>query len=411
MNTHHRSLRNGSPHAARRRQARRQVHAGARPCLPERHPGADAPAHHAARARCGGRPQHGGLRVGVPGLAAQQHGQDAVGGARPARAASHPFPAGAERGARGDGRLGLAAGDARPARALPGRVRHVVRQVGGARALRRRAAARQFGGRGAVRRRAARLRRRPHGALLHRRHAERDDAQLAARSRARAVRRAGVPGPRRARLRDVALLGLVARVQGARRHDRMLGVGERGPGAHHRAHPRGLHAAARRSRPAPARPAAVDGAAHPRPAPAGGARVRAREPAQLRRVRQPAGAARHRRGGQVVPRRATGARAPRHRRAGRRAHRHPRVQAGAHVAARAAGTARVRARPRGDPRRRGEAPDHRGPDPRAALPLARRAATAHRRQARRAVRPQRVAAAAQRRAVRRAGRAGDRRAA
>ena len=30
-------------------------------------------------------PQHRGLRLRLPGLAAQQHGQDAVGGARPAR--------------------------------------------------------------------------------------------------------------------------------------------------------------------------------------------------------------------------------------------------------------------------------------------------------------------------------------
>ncbi len=56
------------------------------------------------------------------------------------------------------------------------------------------------------------------------------------------------------------------------------------PGAHQRAPARGLHAAAGRPRPAPARPAADDGAAHPRAAAARGARLRAREPAQLRRA-------------------------------------------------------------------------------------------------------------------------------
>ena len=57
-----------------------------------------------------------------------------------------------------------------------GRVRHVVRQVGWARALRRRAAARQLGRRFAARRRAAGVRRRPHGTLVDDRDAERDDA-------------------------------------------------------------------------------------------------------------------------------------------------------------------------------------------------------------------------------------------
>ena len=46
--------------------------------------------------------------------------------------------------------------------------------------------------------------------------------------------------------------------------DRMLGVGERRSRAHRRAHSRGLHVAAGRPQPAPARPAAGDGAAHPR---------------------------------------------------------------------------------------------------------------------------------------------------
>jgi indolepyruvate ferredoxin oxidoreductase len=81
--------------------------------------------------------------------------------------------------------------------------------------------------------------------------------------------------------------GLVARVQGARRYGRVLGVGERRPGAHQRAHTRGLHAATGRVGTAPAGSAAVDGAAHPRATTARRARLCAREPVELRRLRQP----------------------------------------------------------------------------------------------------------------------------
>src|SRR4029453_11658500 len=45
-------------------------------------------------------------------------GDDRVGGAQPPAAASHPLPARPERGAGSNGRVGLAASDARPARAL-----------------------------------------------------------------------------------------------------------------------------------------------------------------------------------------------------------------------------------------------------------------------------------------------------
>ena len=72
------------------------------------------------------------------------------------------------------------------------------------------------------------------------------------------------------------------------------------------------------------------------------------------------------------------------------------------MAARAGRRARIRRGPRGDPRRRGEAPDHRVPAEGAALQLARRRAPARRRQVRRKGRmgapARRLAAAGRRRA-------------
>ena len=274
---------------------------------------------------------------------------------------------------------------------------------------RRRAAPRQFGGRGAARRRAAGLRRRSHGDVFHGRDAERDDADVADDSGAGAHRRAGVPGPRRARLRDVALLGLVARVQGARRHRssarrrsasiprasafacprisrcRRAGSGLRLPdqplSMERRIHEQRLPAVL-----AYARANRLNYVAYDSPRARLGIVAAGKSYLDVRQALEHLGIDEQR----------------------GRAHRHPRLQARPHLAARAAGTACVRAGARGDPGRRGKAPDHRGPDPHAALPLARCAAAAHRRQARRGKRSQRMAAAAARRTQRRTGRARDR---
>ena len=107
--------------------------------------------------------------------------------------------------------------------------------------------------------------------------------------------------------------------------------------------------------------------------------------------------ARHHRLGQVLPRRAPGARRPRHRRAARGRDRHPPLQGRHALAPRAQRRARVRPGARRDPGGGGEAPAHRVPDEGAALQLARRRAAARHRKIRRARRvgspPVRVAPA------------------
>ncbi len=97
--------------------------------------------------------------------------------------------------------------------------------------------------------------------------------------------------------------------------------------------------------------------------------------------RGPGEETRHRLRGQVVRRRygsppASGDRTP----AGCRL-RHLGVEARAHLAGGAAGTTRVCRRARGDPRRRGEAPLHRGANQGAAVQRARGLTAARRRQA------------------------------
>ena len=107
---------------------------------------------------------------------------------------------------------------------------------------------------------------------------------------------------------------------------------------------------------------------------------------QLNRIviDSPEAAPRHHHHRQELPRRAAGARRPRHRRA-RRAPTSASAcyKVGDALAARAGRHAPVRRRPRGHPRRRGEAPDRRVPDEGAAVQLARRRAPARRRQVRR----------------------------
>ncbi len=194
---------------------------------------------------------------------------------------------------------------------------------------------------------------------------------------------AGDSGPRAARLGDVALLRRVGRLQVRRRHGRELGLGPRRPGAHADRRSRRFSAAAGRR---------VDPLAGPVPRHRGadaelqdlrGAALLPRQPPQPHRHRLAAAAAGHHHQRQELPRRAPGARRPRHHRCRRRGDRHPRVQGRDALAAGARGRAPVRRGSGGDPGRRGEAPGRRVPAQGAALQLARRRAPARGRQVRR----------------------------
>ena len=81
------------------------------------------------------RPQHRGLRVRLPRLAARRRRPDAVEGEEASRAAPHRVPAGPQRGHRGDVGVGLAAGQHDAAGQVRRRVRDVVRQGPGRRSL------------------------------------------------------------------------------------------------------------------------------------------------------------------------------------------------------------------------------------------------------------------------------------
>ena len=147
-------------------------------------------------------------------------------------------------------------------------------------------------------------------------------------------------------LRDEPLLGLLGRLQVRVRHRRELGVRvrRRRPCRHRRA--RRLSAAARRRVDPLARRVPRDRSADAGLQDLRGAALLPRQPAEPHRHRFAEAAARHHHQRQELPRRAPGARRPRHQRSRRRRDRHPRVQGRDAVAARARRRAAVRRRPR-----------------------------------------------------------------
>ena len=169
-------------------------------------------------------PQHRRLRLRLPRLAARRARPVAVEGAEVPRARERQVPAGPQRGPRGDVDLGHAAGQ--PASAAPRST--ACSRCGTARVRAWTAAAtcsstRNFAGTVEARRRARAGRRRPRGQVV--------DAAAPVRAPvlggddpgAVSVVGAGDPRPRPARLGDVALLGLLGRLQVRRRHGRELG--------------------------------------------------------------------------------------------------------------------------------------------------------------------------------------------
>jgi hypothetical protein len=294
--------------------------------------------------------------------------------------------------------VGQPAQPATARRALRRRARHVVRKGARARPRGRRPAPRQLRGRLAHRRRAGRGGRRPQLQVV-------DDPERLGVP-ARQPRHAGLlPGrrrrgdrPRPARLRLLARLRALGRLQD-RHQRRRRGRHRRGlPGPHRpgAARPR-LRARARRQ---PAAAGVARARAHARGrAPPAGDRVRARERRQPRGGR-PRRLARHRCRRQALPRPDARAAQPRP----GPAPGHPRPQARDDLAARAVGGMRFRPGPRRGPRPGGEGPVPREPAQGAALRHGGRAA--HRRQARRAGR---AAAAGGARPGRRPGRPRGRR--
>ena len=390
--------RQGTPNGSRARRAprgqpRRQVRARGRAHPDHRRPGARAPGARPAPRRPAPRPDHRHDDLRLPGLAARRPRPGAREQPRAARAAPRAPRARPQRGARRDLGVGEPADRPAPRRQARRRARHVVRQGAGPRSGRRRPSPRQLRRRLAHRRRAGRRRRRPKLQVLH----DPERVRVAARQPPHAGVLPRQPGrgdrPRPARLRVLARVRAVGRLQdrherGRRGRHRRRGARPRLPGT---ARPR-LRARAERQPAAPgvARPGAhAAGRAH-RPC----ARVRASERRQPHRgrARRLAG---HRRRGQALLRPQARAARPRPRRRPAGARRHPHPQAGDDLAARGRDRAGVRAGPRRDPGRRGEGPVHRDPPQGRALRRLPRAA--HPRQARR----ERPAAAAARAGPRR----------
>ena len=208
-----------------RRQARRQVRARIRPRLPDRRAGVRPPADPAAAARPARRPQHRRLRVGLSRLSARRARPVAVEGAEIPGSRQRQVPAGPQRGPGGHVDLGHAAGEPASGRQGRWRVRDVVRQGPGRGSLRRRVQARQLRGHVEARRRARPCRRRPRRQVVDAAAPIGSPVLRGDDAGAVSVVGAGDPRPRPARLGDVALLGMLGRLQVRRRHGRELRVG------------------------------------------------------------------------------------------------------------------------------------------------------------------------------------------
>ena len=221
-----------------RRRARRQIRSRLRSRLPDRRASVRPAPHPAATARQAGRPQHRRLRFRLPRLAARRTGPVAVEGAEVSRPREHQVPAGPERGPRGHVDLGHAAGESASRCQGRWRVLDVVRQGSRRGPLRRRVQAREFRGHVEARRRAGAGRRRSRCQVFHAAPPVRPHVLRGDDAGAVPVLGAGNPRPRPARLGDVALLGLLGRLQVRRGHGREFVVRVRRSGARQNNHSR-----------------------------------------------------------------------------------------------------------------------------------------------------------------------------
>ena len=265
-------------------------------------------------------PEHRGLHLGLPRLAARRRRPDHVGREEAPRAPPRRVPARRQRGPRRDRGVGHAAGRHVPGREVRRRVRHVVRQGPGRRSLRRRVQARQRRRHLPARRRARARRRRPRGQVLDPAAPVRAHLQGLHDPGAQPGQRAGVPRPRAARLRHEPLRRLLGRVQVRHRRGRVGRLGRSRSRAGEDPAADRLRAAAGRAQHPLARRASSSrrrACSTGRPTPRA-AYVRAN---RLDRIvwDSPARAPGHRHHRQVLRRHHAGAGRPRHRRAASRA--------------------------------------------------------------------------------------------
>ena len=199
----------------------RQIPAGKRTRLPDRHAGPGAPADDAAPARPRRRPQHRLLHFRLSRLAAGRLRPGAVAGQALHQEEPHRVPARRQRGPGGHGTVGHPADPPLSRRPLRRRVRHVVRQGPGRRPFGRRPEARQLCRHLAARRHRRPGRRRSYGQVVDDGPPERARLHGRRHSGDPSRQRAGVSRFRPACLRDVALLGPVGRLQGDERDRRI----------------------------------------------------------------------------------------------------------------------------------------------------------------------------------------------
>jgi hypothetical protein len=144
----------------------RQVRAGKRAGLSDRHPGPGAAADDAAPARPGRRPQYRRLHFRLPRFATGRFRPGAVAGQALHQEEPYRVPARHQRRPGRDGAVGHPADPPLSRRPVRRRVRHVVRQGSGRRPIRRRAEARQLRRHLQAWRHPGAGRRRPHGQVV-----------------------------------------------------------------------------------------------------------------------------------------------------------------------------------------------------------------------------------------------------
>ena len=260
------------------------------------------------------RPQYRGLCHGLSRLAAR-HPRPAV---HPRAAAPRPvrraLPGRHQRGHRGDGAVGHAAGRAARGGQVRRHLRPLVRQRPGRRPHRRRLSPRQFRRHFAARRRPCADGRRPHRRILDHRASVRISLHRCDDPDPQPRRRAGDSRLRPLRLGDVALLRHLGGAQVDARNGGIDRRDRRQPGARQYRHPAGFRDARRRAQHPAARHHPGPGSAAARLQARCHARLRAREQAQqIHHLGRAQPEDRHHHGGQELSRRAPGARRARHR--------------------------------------------------------------------------------------------------
>ena len=277
----------------RRLRPGRPLPARQRPSLSHRHPGPGAPADDAAPARPRRGAQHRRFHLRLSRLTARHVRQRAVDGEAVPEGKQHPLPARPQRGPRRHLGVGHAAGQSVSRRDRRWRVLDLVRQGPRRRPLDGRAEARQCGRHLAAWRRDRAGRRRPWLPVLDLAASERAGLRRGDDPGSEPGQRPGISRLRHSRLRAVALLGLLDRLQGDLRDRRIRRLGVGRSRAHQDRDADRFPAAAGRARHPQSRPAARGGKAPAWAEDASGQGVRARQRFRQDGDRSAAGAHRH----------------------------------------------------------------------------------------------------------------------